>query len=168
MTVSILIIDKKGEVKSLGWKNYDEEKIYTKAGFKNSENFELRTTYKCKIEKEEYNIDVYGKTVGRANTENKYEFPPPIDNLLMFGSCVLISRDENRNAKDISVGEWDKIYDKLYGGFEDIGEEDSVEEEEEEEDIPKTKSGYAKDGFVVEDDDDYLECSSELSEEEYI
>jgi hypothetical protein len=167
MTVSIVIIDKKGEVHSLGWKKFDEEKIYTKAGFKNSDNFKLQTTYKSKIEHKDYNIDVYGKTVGRANTENKYEFPPPIDNLLMFGSCVLISRDENRNTKDLSVGEWDKIYDKLYGGFEDIGGEEE-EEEEEEEDIPKTKSGYAKDGFVVEDDDDYLECSSELSEEEYM
>ena len=109
------------------------------------------------------------KTAGRANTENKYEFPPPIDNVLFFGSCVLISRDDNNNPKDLTIEQWDKIYDELYGGFEDIGDEDSEEEEEEDDpNIPKTKSGYAKDDFVEDDDEDYLECSSELSEEEYI
>ena len=166
MTVGILIVEKTGNIKTLGWKNFDETKIYTKAGFKTSNDFKLQTTYTQG--KGTYRIDVYGKTVGRANTENKYEFPPPIDHVLFFGSCILISRDDNNNPKDLTIEQWDKIYDELYGGFEDIGDEDS-EEEEDDPNIPKTKSGYAKDDFVVEDDDeDYLECSSELSEEEYI
>mgnify|MGYP001168025305 CR=1 FL=1 len=58
----------------------------------------------------------------------------------------------------------------MYGGFEDLNSVDTHSSStDEDEDIPLTKSGYAKDGFVVEDeDDDYLECSSELSDDEYI
>ena len=52
---------------------------------------------------------------------------------------------------------------------------DTIEEDDNEEDelenIPdemKTKDGYLKDGFVVEDDSDSdLDFESELSEEEY-
>ena len=119
-----------------------------------------------------YNIEVYGKTEGRANQENKYEFPPPIDKTLFFGSCILISRDNDNNPINLKTDEWDKIYDVLYGGFKDIGSMDSEEEDEEDETLPRTKTGYFKDDFVIDDDefadDDYLECSSELSEDEFI
>jgi hypothetical protein len=45
-----------------------------------------------------------------------------------------------------------------------LGEEDSEEESEgDDEDVVKTKTGYAKDGFVV--DDDYVEEDNESCEE---
>jgi hypothetical protein len=68
---------------------------------------------------------------------------------------------------------WDKIYEHLFGGFEDLNdtEDESDDENDEYNELEKTKSGYAKDNFVVDDeedmDDDY-ECESELDEEEYI
>ena len=101
---------------------------------------------------------MYGKTDGRATQENKYEFPPPIDETLFFGSCLIVNM---RNDKPVSItsAEWTCIYEKLYGGFESLGEEDSEEESDEYDDVPKTKSGYAKDGFIVDDD--------ELSDEDY-
>ena len=100
-SVGILIVEKNGNIKPLMWKKFIEDDIYKKAGFKNSQNFELQTTYKTsninnKL-KTQYIIDVYGKKEGRANQENKYEFPPPIDNVLFFGSCILISRDNDNN-----------------------------------------------------------------------
>jgi hypothetical protein len=60
-------------------------------------------------------------------------------------------------VEDISVKEWNKIYDHLYGGFDDLCDDDEEESEDEDEDLPKTKSGYAKDDFIVDDD----ECDDE-------
>lgn len=173
-SVGILIVEKNGNIKPLMWKKYVEGDIYKKAGFKKPDNFKLHTTYEVKKNnklKEDYKIDVYGKIDGRAGQENKYEFPPPIAEVLFFGSCILISRDSENNPKTLKEDEWEKIYETLYGGFDDIGKEDS-EEEEEDDGLPRTSTGYVKDDFVVDDgefgDDDYLECSSELSEDEFI
>ncbi len=60
---------------------------------------------------------------------------------------------------NISVDDWNKIYEHLFGGFEDLGSEEESEEESEE-DLPRTKEGYVIDDFVVPDD--------ELSEEDYV
>jgi hypothetical protein len=150
--LSILIIEKTGTVKETTIKSFDESDLYKKAGFKSADGFKCHTTWDIEeLDGISYSISVYGKTNGRANQENKYEFPPPIDNTLFFGSCIII----NKNAEiptSITSKEWDKIYDHLYGGFEDLGEEDSEEEESDDDDVVKTKTGYAKDGFVVDDD----------------
>jgi hypothetical protein len=92
--------------------------------------------------------------------ENKYDFPPPIDSKLYFGSCALVAltRDDS-NTKyhtNLSIALWDKIYEKLFGGFESL----ALTEKEDEHDVdelakvPKNKltkkGGYLKDGFVVD------------------
>lgn len=165
-SVSIIVIEKGGNVKELKVKNLVESDIYKKAGFKTPNDFKEHTVWKnIKVNGSVYNIHVYGKTVGRANQENKYEFPPPIDNVLFFGSCVLINKAHD-TLMNLTTNEWNKIYDKLYGGFEDLDKEDSEEEDEEDEynELSKTKSGYAKDGFIVDDDyeedEDYEDYSS--------
>lgn len=158
-SVRLLIVEKNGTIKESVLKTWNEEELYKKAGFKNGKGFELATTWKVDdINKKSYTINVYGKTDGRATQENKYEFPPPIDETLFFGSCLIVNM---RNDKPVSItsAEWTCIYEKLYGGFESLGEEDSEEESDEYDDVPKTKSGYAKDGFIVDDD--------ELSDEDY-
>jgi hypothetical protein len=110
-------------------------------------------------------IVLYGKTgnEGIAGQENKYEFPPPFDKELFFGKCFLVKY----SAKDLkplclTVNEWKEIYNKLYGGFEElteVDEEDAREIEEEKQllntpTIEFTKEGYVKDGMIVDDDDD--------------
>jgi hypothetical protein len=141
-----------------------EEDFYKKAGFKVAEGFKCHHIWKLNNGN---TIHLYGKIVGRANQENKYEFPPPVDNVLFFGSCFLVMKNSEDNYIDLLKNEWEKIYEKLYGGFEDLtkGEIDDEEEEEnaENEDeyanLSKTKSGYAKDGFIIDDesngDEDY-------------
>ena len=153
-SVSIIVIEKGGNVKELKVKSYVEEELYKKCGFKSSTDFKLQSVWEnVKVKGIIYNIHVYGKTVGRANQENKYEFPPPIDNTLFFGSCVLVNK-VNDVPKKLTSSEWKSIYDKLYGGFEDLGADDSSESEDDEEDetLPRTKSGYVKDDFIVDDD----------------
>lgn len=152
---TILCVEKLGSIKEVKVKNVIEEELYKKAGLKTGQDFQQQTTWKVKSNKKMYNICVYGKTKGRANTENKYDFPPPIDNALFFGNCIIVNKDDEDSIVSLTTNEWNKIYEELFGGFEDIGNENSEEEsEDEDENIPKTKSGYAKDGFIVDDDDD--------------
>lgn len=162
-SVRLLVVEKNGTIKESVLKTWNEEELYKKAGFKNGQGFELATTWKVNdINKKSYTINVYGKTEGRANQENKYEFPPPIDETLFFGSCLIVNM---RNDKPVSLtsAEWTCIYEKLYGGFESLGEEDSEEESDEYDDVPKTKSGYAKDGFIVDDDYEDSDESEEFA-----
>jgi|UniRef100_A0A6C0IRZ7 hypothetical protein len=166
-SVRLLVVDKNGTIKESVLKNWDEDELYKKAGFKNSQGFALATTWNIgEINKKSYSIRVYGKTDGRATQENKYEFPPPIDETLFFGSCLIVNMRDDKPVS-LTTAEWTCIYDKLYGGFEDLGEEESEEESDEYDDVPKTKSGYAKDGFIVDDDeqsdDDYED--SDVSDE---
>ena len=110
---------------------------------------------------------VYAKTDGRANSENKYDFPPPIDNKLFFGNCAILAKDDTQTYVDLSLELWEQIYEKLFGGFEDLAATalDDDLEEDELASVPKelkTKDGYLKDGFVVDSsdtDDEYYETN---------
>ena len=58
---------------------------------------------------------------------------------------------------DLTLRQWDKIYASLFGGFHDCDEEEDYESDDNEDvyaELPSTKDGYAKDGFVVGDDED--------------
>ena len=64
---------------------------------------------------------------------------------------------------------WEKIYEKLFGGFENLAVTTIEDEEEEDElaNVPKekkTKHGYLKDGFVVDSDDDENDYDDEDSD----
>ena len=117
---------------------------------------------------------MYAKTKGNSGMENKYEFPPPVDNLLCFGAVVLVYENVEGTISDLRKSDWTDIYNILYGGFEDTRSKSDDEEEEEE--IPDnsklTKEGYLKDNFIVDGPDesegnDDFEYESELSEDDY-
>tara|TARA_B100000035_G_scaffold114291_1_gene96884 strand:- start:3163 stop:3849 length:687 start_codon:yes stop_codon:yes gene_type:complete len=168
--VRVLIIEKLGNIKCSDFKNFDIEKLYKKANLRKNDNFALRHTWS--LNKNDLFVSIYSKNKGRANSENKYDLPPPLDNTLYFGSMILIKHQtkniNNNNVKDISLEEWNKIYEKLFGGFEDLNDNDSYSEEEEIPEHFKTKEGYSKeDGFIVDDDEDLDEdYIPEESEEE--
>ena len=86
--VGILIVEKVGTIKELLVKNYNEEELYKKCSFKKADGFGKQTEWSIKLEGTKYSVALYAKTNGRANTENKYDFPPPVDNVLYFGSCA--------------------------------------------------------------------------------
>ena len=169
---SLILVDKTGKLKSIKTDGLDLEALCKKCGFKSIDGFALAHTWSVVFNSIEYKLCLYGKTAGRANTENKYEFPPPMDNTLFFGSCVVLNM-ENGVVADMSVKEFEDIMEHLYGGFEDVGSEDTGSEDEEDSvDLPKTKEGYVKDDFIVdsdEDEDDTEESDeSELESEEEI
>ena len=155
MPISIIIVEKTGAIKAQSIKEYKEDELYKKAGYKTGDGFSLQTTWAVQIKEQKYAVSVFGKIAGRAGQENKYDFPPPIDNTLFFGSCVLINKSELGDAIDLTAKDWDTIYEHLFGGFEDLGSEEASDDEDDEDaDLPRTKEGYAKDGFIVDDDED--------------
>ena len=173
MSLSIVIVEKTGQLKSLTIKDFKEEELYKKCGFKKAEDFTVQTEWKMKTEGKKYLIRVYGKTEGRANHENKYDFPPPIDTTLFFGSCAIVA--QVKNAEDqwvfthLPLALWEKLYEKLFGGFEDLAATAAEDEEEEDElaNVPKekkTKDGYLKDDFVVSDESNEEEDDEEEEE----
>ena len=180
ISTTIIIIDKSGTIKELNAKDLCEEDIYKKCGFKKPDAFAKQHTWSIRVEKEKYYVSAYGKEDGKANMENKYDFPPPIDNKLFFGSCAVVAQMKKTDGTfafvDLSEELWEKMYEKLFGGFEDLVttiKQDEMEEDELE-NVPKhkkTKDGYLKDGFVVDsdkEDEDSGSNSDDDSETSYV
>lgn len=154
MSAKIVIVSKNGSttVVSVG-ENYAEE-LYKKCGFKSNNGFRCVHTWSLEFNNIVYELRVYGKTTGRAGSENTYEFPPPIDNTLFFSKCAVVNTVDGKPV-DLSPKEFEDIMEFLHGGFEDIGDTDTSEEEDEQDDTKSyTKEGYEKDGFIVDDDEE--------------
>jgi hypothetical protein len=164
--VTILVVDKSGNIKDVSLKSYDESELYKKAGLKTAEGFKCYAEWNIEeLNNKAYSISVFGKTTGKANQENKYDFPPPIDTTLFFGSCIIVNKCDEK-AVSITEDEWESVYEYLFGGFEDIGDQDSDESEDDDDDVPRTKEGYVKDDFVVDDDEDDYDDDDDDDEEE--
>lgn len=184
--VTIVLIEKTGDLKECKY-NVEKDELYKKCKFKKSEGFEMRHSWQTKKSKYSFaSVSLYARDIGKANTENKYDLPPPIDNILYFGCITLVAKDGDGEYIDLSLEEWEKFYEDLFGGFENLA--DTAKEDEEEEDelanVPvemKTKTGYLKDDFVVEDsivednpsgtnsvdEDSWEDSTSELEYEDY-
>uniref|UniRef100_A0A6C0HS87 Uncharacterized protein n=1 Tax=viral metagenome TaxID=1070528 RepID=A0A6C0HS87_9ZZZZ len=167
--IPFVIVQKNGDLKE-GVLPLEESLLYKKCGYKNPVGFEKQTTWKCRINGKMTNVILYAKITGRSGSENKYDFPPPVDNILYFGSCCLVAKNGEKYSS-LTIDLWKTIYETLFGGFEDLKNTEKEDEEEEDELVNvdpslKTEDGYLKDGFVVSDDD-LINYDSELSEEEY-
>lgn len=172
MPLDIIIVERLGSLKLLSIKDFKQEELFKKCGFKKAEDFNKQTEWTVKYDGKKYFIQVFAKSDGRANSENKYDFPPPIDTKLFYGSCAIVGQikkdDGTKCYVNLSLALWNKIYEKLFGGFEDLAATAKEDEEEEDElaNVPKekkTKQGYLKDGFVV-DSSDTEENSPSVSE----
>ena len=160
--LDIIIVERLGSLKILSIKDFKVEELYKKCGFKKAEDFNKQTEWNVKYGGKKYLIQVFAKADGRANSENKYDFPPPIDSKLFYGSCAIVAQvkmdDGSKAYSNLTLPLWNKIYEKLFGGFEDLAATAKEDEEEEDElaNVPKekkTKQGYLKDGFVVDSSD---------------
>lgn len=172
--LTIVLVDKTGELKELNVKDYKEDELFKKCGFKKADGFSKQTEWNVKFNGQKYSIMMFGKEDGKANMENKYDFPPPVDKKLLFGCCVLVGqlRDDSgaKSLFNLTSILWEKLYEKLFGGFEDLSATNDDDDEEEDELDLLTKSkktkgtGYLKDGFVVDDEfNDSTEGSDEYN-----
>lgn len=163
----VVIIEKNGNVKSLAMKTNQEDEFFKRAGFKTQTGFKLQTVFN----ESNYHIRLYGKSVGKAGQENKYEFPPPVDKLIFFGNCLLVNTTIDGEFVNLTKKEWEEVYNRLFGGFEELDESDDDDDDISsiEEDIPEilTKEGYIKDGFIVDDNSDVNSGSESESEPEF-
>ena len=175
---SLVIIEKGGSLKEQKVKDLTRDIIYKKCNFRKSEGFELRNAWLVK-DKAVHIVELWSRDAGKSGTENKYELPPPIDTPLYFGNMAAVGVNNKGELIDLTIPIWKRVYEQLFGGFEDLGDESEEESEDEIDSVPpeqKTKNGYLKDGFVVdpedEDSDDELfeeseeESASESEEEE--
>ena len=163
---SFIIVEKNGSVKCTTSKTLNVSDLYKKCGFKSNDGFNCAHTWTIEFNEVEYKIQIYGKTNGRAGSENKYEFPPPIDSTLFFGSCAVINMEDDKIV-DMNASEFKDIMDHLQGGYSDLDSEETEESDDSDPAVPKTKQGYVKDDFVVDDDDcddddDYSSSVGEL------
>ena len=178
---TLLIIDKSGTPKILAVKDYKEDEIYKKCGFKKPDGLEKRHTWVVRVDKTNYRVAVFAKDDGKANMENKYDFPPPIDCALYFGSCAVLVEQKNLAGMfiptNLTISLWDKIYEKMFGGFESTANKDDDDEIDELETVLKSKktmNGYLKDGFVVdseneeEEDDEYSDVESDEADDNVV
>ena len=152
--------------KKCGYRNHDGFSCYHTWRYKNKKKFSFHTNAESESESvssavestpKHIYIDIWGKTDGRSGNENKYEIPPPIDELLFFGNLAFVARIDNEHAVNLTIELWTTIYEKLFGGFEDLAITATEDDNESDElayipDSMKTINGYLKDGFVVEDD----------------
>jgi hypothetical protein len=158
---SIILVESTGTLKISKVKDVAFDNLYKKCGFRVAEHFAKRTTWNVPVGDEMVSIELWSKNDGKSGSENKYDFPPPVDKELYFGTCVLIRVDENEKIIHLTLDVWNKIYDHLFGGFDDLDEDEEPSEDELEK-VPqslKTKHGYLKDGFVIDapEDEDNLE-----------
>ena len=173
---NIVIIEKNGDCKNVNIKNNNLIDISKKCGFRKLDHFEKRVSWKINYKSNSLIVAVYAKNSGRANNENKFDMPPPIDNELYFGSIAIVAykdKIQESSCIDFNVDDWCKVYEKLMGGFIDLSKES---ESESEEDIPEeqlSKEGYHKDGFIVESEEEVeeveegeIENNKEENEEE--
>jgi hypothetical protein len=173
--LNIIIVERTGTLKMLAIKDFKEEELFKKCGFKKAEDFLKQTEWNVKYDGKKYYIQVFAKADGRANSENKYDFPPPIDTKLFYGCCAIVGYLKNSDGTklytNLNIPLWEKIYEKLFGGFEDLAAT-AIEDENEEDELAnvpkekKTKQGYLKDGFVVDSSDADESVSVSGSEED--
>ena len=109
-------------------------------------------------------LEIYGYINGKAGQENSHDLPPNAtcycdgfdksDTDLLYGEAYAIKYSDDK-IQDFEIEEYAKHYSKLFGGFEDLGDEDEYSEDELENVDPKllTSQGYFKDDFVVSDKD---------------
>jgi len=169
--VKVVIVGKDGECRDIDCTDCDKSTLLKKCGLRKADGFEEQHVWTTKLAGEKHRVAVYGKTTGKHNVVNKFEFPPPTDTMLFYGNCALVNRESNGDCKDIDTDLWEAIYTKLFGGFEDLADTAVQDEAEPDElaNVPdkyKTKEGFLKDGFVVDNDsDEVAECTDKTDTE---
>lgn len=169
--VKVVIVNKNGDCSNLEFKGSYDEDLFKKCSFRKADGFSSQHTWKTKINNDVYNVTLWGRASGKHNVVNKFEFPPPMDTTLFYGNCALVAFDKDQEPVDMTLDTWNKIYTKLFGGFENL--EDTAKEDDEEvdelADVPakyKTKEGFLKDGFVVDNDSNGSNQTDDNSESE--
>ncbi len=126
-------------------------------------------TRECDFDYANTVISLYAWTEGRAGKENKYDLPPPVDNELYFGNMFAICHDgQNNELISLSVSEWEDFYEMAFGGFEDLGSEDSYSEDDDEEEYNDEMKDFIVNDLEEIEDESYHPSDESEYDEEYV
>jgi len=164
----IIILKKNADRHASTMPDEGESALYKRCGFKKPDGFRVHCTWVLPCEDSTIFVKVFLKREGRAGSENKSELPPPVDTTLFFGNIAIVAfmgaTVETAQPTPLSVQRLDSLFELLVGGTEDLGgaaadKADAAEDLMAGDDdvdalLPRTQEGYAKDGFVVDDDED--------------
>jgi hypothetical protein len=177
--IPIVVVERNGDLRASSINTYTPLELAKKCKVKTAAGFEVRAewAYSGSGKDERFMVELWAREDGNAGQENKYEFPPPVDTILFFGTCALVAKDMSSQhcVIPLTLEKWDKMYNFLFGGFDSLinCQDDDDDEEDELDSIPahrKTKDGYLKDGFVVdnssENEDDSEDTSDETDDED--
>ena len=104
----IVLVEKTGNKKDLNAKDLSREILYKKCGFRKAEGFEKRHTFEVKHDGV-HSVEVWSRDSGRANTENKYDLPPPIDTNYILERIAIVGVDEIDELTDLDKATWEKV-----------------------------------------------------------
>ena len=117
--VKVVFVGKDASLNEKSVKNLDLKTLHVKCNVK-QESFGKRHTWKVKG----VYYSVYAKDTGRHSSENKYDLPPPVDEELYFNTMAILKHSDekitNDNVVDLTKEEWEKTYEHLFGGFENL------------------------------------------------
>ena len=104
-------------------------------------------------------VSIFAWDNGSIKNLNKHELPPPSDNILLYGD-ILVIKTKSGKFCNISFEEYNQFYEMAFGGFEDLGSEDSEYSDD---------SDYDKTDSFIASDNEILEVSSQsTTESEYV
>ena len=124
--IGVLIVEKAGTLKQLCVKSYEESELYKRCGFKSESNFQKRCDWCITMGDKTYTVSAYGKDAGRIGFENNYNFPPPLNNIPLFGNCVLALYVEHNAdpgttiVESLAVDFWTNINTMLVSGSSEL------------------------------------------------
>ena len=169
----VVIIKKTGEIKSKKLKNIKKAtaidinndsviKVFN-SNIQKSIKFKKYFKRYCDWELDDSIISIFGCKEGRAGSENKYDLPPPEDTDIYFGEILAI-QSKNDTIIDMSISDFESFIELSFGGFEELGSQDTEEEHNPE--LDRYESDFVVDDNTVEYDEDY-DPNQEEEEEEY-
>lgn len=119
MTLSIVLVDREGNLKNLNVKNFSENELYKRCGFKKDTNFSLRCSISPTINYVQHKFAFYGKSEGNNNFENKYDLLSMLK-VKIYGSFAIVAYNENNEPINLYVDNWNFIYEQLKTNCDDL------------------------------------------------
>ena len=175
---SIIVVERNGDLRLSQINEYSPLELCKKCKSKSPTGFEVRAEWAySEPDEDKFTVELWARENGKAGQENKYEFPPPVDTILFFGACALVAKDmtSGHSIIPLTLEKWEKMYNFLFGGFDTLAnDEPDSDDSDDSDDLihkgQKTKDGYLKDGFVIDDtneefETDYEEDTSTLTDD---
>lgn len=105
MKLKVVIIEKDGDLRDAGIREWNLETICRKLGFPNTNDFVSLAKWTLP-EKDHIVYEIYGKMQGRSTHRSVYRFPTPFETLQLFGNALLIKRNQNNEILPLKAEEW--------------------------------------------------------------